>query len=556
MDAAAQSQVPDLIPARMLNEYAYCPRLMYLEWVQGEWADSADTHEGRYLHRRVDREQGGLPAADRVEAAFQTRSLLLSSEEQGLIARLDLLEGESGEVWPVDTKRGKRPPVPEGVWEPERVQLCAQGLILREHGYCCNAGYVFFAGSRERVEVVFDDALVARTHELLEALRACAAGGQIPEPLEDSPKCPRCSLVAICLPDEIRRLTSGDQDVPTVRRLILPRDQLRPLYITSFRAYLSKKGECLVVKEDGKAVGEARLVHTSQVVLFGSVQVSTQALCALTQRRIPVLHLSFGGWLRAVTTGMPSKNIELRRLQFRRAEDMEGCLALARAFVIGKIRNSRTLLRRNAPEVAPEALRRLEELARRAERASAPGELLGLEGLAARTYFEQLPRMFKGSAQLDFDFQGRNRRPPTDPVNALLSFCYAMLAKDCLVAVLGVGFDPYLGFYHRPRYGRAALALDLMEEFRPLIADSVVIRALNNGEVAAKDFLSRGPAVSLKPQARKRILRSYERRMANEVRHPLFGYKVSYRQILEIQARLLGRVLSGEIPEYPSFQTR
>jgi len=184
-------------------------------------------------------------------------------------------------------------------------------------------------------------------------------------------------------------------------------------------------------------------------------------------------------------------------------------------------------------------------------------ELLGIEGTAARRYFSEFRGMLKtDGASPDFDFDGRNRRPPKDPVNALLSLAYAMLAREWTVTLHAVGLDPFLGFYHQPRYGRPALALDVMEEFRPLIADSVVLTAINNGEVRSEDFIRRMGSVALTPEGRRRFIETYERRMSQEITHPVFGYQVSYRRILEVQARLLGRYLCGEIPEYPSFTTR
>ena len=197
-----------LLPARMVNEYQYCPRLAYLEWVQGEWRASADTVEGRHAHRRVDRRSGRLPAADEVEPddKIHARSITLSSNRLGLIARLDLIEGTGGVVIPVDYKRGRRPHVSRGVYDPERVQLCVQGLILREHGYLCDQGIIYYAASRERVTVTFDKELVELTRNAIAGLRLIAAGGQLPPPLVDSPKCPRCSLVSLCLPDEVNFL--------------------------------------------------------------------------------------------------------------------------------------------------------------------------------------------------------------------------------------------------------------------------------------------------------------------------------------------------------------
>lgn len=155
-----------------------------------------------------------------------------------------------------------------------------------------------------------------------------------------------------------------------------------------------------------------------------------------------------------------------------------------------------------------------------------------------------------------FSFEGRNRRPPRDPVNALLSLAYSLLAKECVVVLAGIGFDPYLGFLHQPKAGKSSLALDLMEEFRPLICDSIVLTALNTGLVNPSDFVCTPAGVSLKDRGRRSFIEAYERRLDQLIRHPIFGYQISYRRVLEVQARLLGRCLQGEIPEYPAFLTR
>lgn len=164
-----------------------------------------------------------------------------------------------------------------------------------------------------------------------------------------------------------------------------------------------------------------------------------------------------------------------------------------------------------------------------------------------------------GEAARDFPafaFEKRTRRPPADPVNAMLSLGYALLTRTWLTTLSAVGFDPYLGFYHKPRFGRPALALDLMEPFRPILADSTVVQVVNNGEVKADAFVVAGPAVNLKPHARRAFLAAYERRLDQEVTHPLFGYRVSIRRLLEVQARLLARYLGGEIDEYPHYLVR
>jgi CRISPR-associated protein Cas1 len=229
---------PDLLPARMLNEFVYCPRLFYFEWVQGEWSDNADVAEGQLTHRRVDTETGALPDAEVAEeegGPHAARSVLLSAPVAGLIARLDLVEAEGKKATPVDYKKGAAPDVLEGAWEPDRVQLCAQGIILRENGYECDRGIAYYAKSKKRVEVLFTDELVRRTLAARDAARA-ASQGPIPPPLVDSPKCPRCSLVSICLPDETNLLTGVEggeveEGGERVRRLFPGRTDAFPVYV-------------------------------------------------------------------------------------------------------------------------------------------------------------------------------------------------------------------------------------------------------------------------------------------------------------------------------------
>ena len=195
-----------LIPVRILNEFVYCPRLAYMMWVQGEFAHNADTVEGRIRHKRVDQEKGRMPEAPETETRIHASSVALSSERLGITAKIDLVEGDGKTVVPVDYKKGKRPHVAAGAYAPERVQVCAQGLLLREHGFSCEQGVLYFHGSRERVPVQMDDELIAETMAAVEGLRALQQAPCPPEPLEDSPKCSRCSLIGICLPDEMRFL--------------------------------------------------------------------------------------------------------------------------------------------------------------------------------------------------------------------------------------------------------------------------------------------------------------------------------------------------------------
>jgi len=546
--------VPQLVPARMLNEFTYCPRLFFLEWVQARFVDSDDTVQGRYHHRAAEDERGRAPLPEDGELS-QARSVLLSSDELGLIARVDILEGDGGVVRPIDIKKGTPPDSPERSWEPERVQLCAQGLLLREAGYRCDEGVLYFADARRRVTVGFDEELISRTLALLAELRTVAAQDLPPPPLIASRKCPRCSLVGICLPDETNALAARSE-LP-VRRL-LPRDTAaRPLYVTEQGARVGFRENRIEIKRGDEVLESLRPIDVSQLCLFGNVQVTTQALRQLFAREIPVCWFSYGGWFQGIAEGLPSKHVDLRRRQV--ALSGQGGLAIARRMVEGKIRNSRTFLRRNLRHDHDRVLRSLKELADAARNATSVAALLGIEGTAGRLYFEAFAAMLKEDLALPggpFNFEGRNRRPPRDPVNCLLSYAYSLLTKDLTAAAFGVGFDPYLGFYHRPRFGRPALALDLAEEFRPLVADSVVVGAINNGEIRPSHLFVRAGGVSLTQEGRRAMLRAYERRIDTEVRHPTFGYTITYRRVLEVQARLLAAYVLGEVPEYVPFMTR
>ncbi len=589
-----QKKLPDLLPARMLNEFVYCPRLFYYEWVEGVFESSADTLDGQAKHTRVDTEPGQMPVAGEIgPEVIHSRSVTLSSERVGLIAKLDLVEndpenGESNSVRPVDYKKGK-PREADGAlvpWPSDRVQIAAQAMVLRDNGYSCEEGILYYAATKQRVRVEIDDALIAETEEFLAQARSAAISDRIPDPLVDSPKCPRCSLVGICLPDETNALRARslkfddgyavqiemfdeNHRAPAlpVRQLIAPHEALRPLYLNSQGMRVGKSGEVIQVREGDELKQEVRLGEVSQINLLGNVQISTQAIQAFCSAEVPVCYLSQGGWFYGITSGLNSRNVFLRHRQFMSAEHDGIALRLSRKLVAGKIRNQRTLLQRNHIEPPEQPPRLLKALADKAEAATELESLLGIEGSAARIYFSEFAGMLKAAeeendahqdqrTQFRFDFTERNRRPPRDPVNALLSLAYSILAKDLTITCYALGFDPFWGFYHQPRFGRPALALDLMEPFRALIADSAVLTAINTRMVTPADFVQSGPSVALKPTGRKGIFRAYELRMDTLVTHPMFDYRVSYRRVLEIQARLLARFLNGEIDDYPVFVTR
>jgi CRISPR-associated protein Cas1 len=554
-DTELDSDVPDLVPARMVNEFSYCQRLFFLEWVNTQFADNTDTVEGRWVHRAVDEPSGRVPLPDEGEVRI-ARSVQLSSAELGLVTKVDLLEGApDGMVVPVETKRGSPPDNPERSWEPERVQVCVQALLLRAHGYVVDHGIIYFAETRERVVVPIDDSIVTRTLELVRGLRVVAASSVPPAPLVDSPKCPRCSLVGICLPDETNTLAERAAMPP--RRLIPTDDAPKPLYVTEQGAWVTKSKGRIEISKKGEPLGSVRLIDVSQVCVYGNAQISTQLMRELMAREIPVCWFSYGGWFSGMASGLPGRNVEVRRRQVIIAS--QGGAAIAAQVVAGKILNSRTLLRRNARRDVSTTVAQLKTLADKARTTATTPSLLGIEGAAARLFFAQFSAMVRLDKQLPgepFSFEKRNRRPPLDAVNCLLSYLYGLVVKDLTAVLFAIGLDPYIGFYHKPRFGRPALALDLSEEFRPLVAESVTINLINNGEVGASDFLVRAGGVALTQSGRKAVLSAYERRLSTTIKHPVFGYEVSYRRALEVQGRMLAAHLLGEIPTYTPFTTR
>jgi len=604
--------------------------------VEGVFVESADTVKGSAVHARVDKGKGALPKAkggaeetgdQRAETGevggagqgeggdkkpegdeIHSRSVMLGSERLGVVAKMDLVEATLDEaggvaaVCPVDYKVGSPREGEDGLelWDTDRMQLGLQCLVLRDNGYACNAGIIYYRGTKQRVPLKLTAELEAWVITKIAEARLVAAG-PIPPPLIDSPKCARCSLAPVCLPDETRMLSiptveiltpdecgagfqpaDGRQAPPNPdssgpRRLMASRDEKRALYLNTQGFRVGCNDAVLKVKEKDRLVEEVRVMDVCHVALFGNIQMSTQAIQRLCDEDVPVTWFSMGGWFYGITRGHSLKNVLLRIEQFRHAADPASCLRLAKQFVRGKIHNHRVLFMRNHAEPPERTKLRLGQAREDALAARSLEELLGVEGAAAAVYFQQFGGLIRERAkdedflegiappeptaaapevEFTFDFTTRNRRPPTDPVNALLSLAYSLLAKECTLAAYTVGLDPYVGFYHQPRHGRPALALDVMEEFRPLIAESTVCTAINNRFVAARDFVSAGRAVNLNAGGRKQFFQCFEHRMNSLITHPVFDYKVSYRRALELQFRILARVLTGEIPEYVPFMTR
>jgi CRISP-associated protein Cas1 len=333
------------------------------------------------------------------------------------------------------------------------------------------------------------------------------------------------------------------------------------LYITTQGAYLRRQHETLQVKVDGAVKLTVPMHHLEGVVCFGRVSLSSGVYAACEERGLTVSFLTEQGRFLARIVGRTQGNVLLRRQQYRLADDPAACLKLARPMIAGKIQNARQVLLRSARDRDDEA--RTAALRHAADHIAAVVQQLpsvtdldvarGIEGETARTYFESFNHLILHDAET-FRFDGRSRRPPLSPVNALLSFTYALVRHDCESALEAVGLDPAVGYLHVERPGRSSLALDLMEEFRALVADRLVLALINRRQVAPAGFeTDPGGAVKMNDATRRTVLTAYTQRKREEVQHPLLKENVAVGLLPHLQARLLARTIRGDLPEYPAL---
>ncbi len=518
------------------------------------------------------------------------RSLVLTSERLELTATLDLAEFTSPTTLleptvavPVEYRKGRprhlqlatgedesdeREPGQPSLtrvepWPTDRVQIGLQVLLLEEHGYHVPHAVLYYAAERRRLTVTVDDDLRRAALAELQAARLTAAGSR-PLPLVNDARCPRCSLQPICLPDEVhhQRATatadSSAADPPAPRRMWPPRDDGLHLVAQTEGVRVGVRGASLrFVDRHGVCVREMPTATIESLTVVGAVQVSTQALHLLADNGVPVVFMTSAG--RAVAWLEPPgpTSARVRTAQVERFTRTGDRLDVARAIVAAKISNQRTLLMRNAPDLPPATLAELSERARTAAAAPSVETLLGHEGQASAVYFASFSSMLR-NAELGrlFTESGRKRRPPPDPVNALLSFAYSILVNESVSALRSALLEPSIGAYHTPRPGRPALALDFMEPFRPLIADSVAVSLINRGEVGPGHFLQTAAGCALTDYGRRAFFDAWGRRMATEVTHPVFEYRLSYRRMLMLHARLIAAWLLGEAPTLAFLTTR
>ena len=345
------------------------------------------------------------------------------------------------------------------------------------------------------------------------------------------------------------------------------RRHLNTLYVTTENAWLRKDGENVVVQVDKKEQGRVPVHLLGGIVCFGAVGVTPALMGHCAGRGVSMSILSRNGRFLARIEGPVSGNVLLRRAQYRTTDDTDRTARLASHLVTGKLLNQRTVVRRalrdHGTRTSAEARgrldaceRRLSDAARRVGKAAGTDVIRGIEGEAARNYYAVFGDLMRAE-DTEFSFTGRSRRPPLDPANALLSFLYTLLVHDCRSALETVGLDPAVGYLHRERPGRPSLALDLMEELRPVLADRIALSLINRRQIRSRDFETAvSGAVTMKDGARKNVLVAYQERKKDELGHPFLKEKTTLGLVPFVQATLLARHLRGDLDGYAPFVWR
>lgn len=545
-----------VIQLRELNEYVYCRKLAHLMYVQGLFEENADTLTGSHSHEKRE-EEGKNTSLEGVKLNTMT----LYGYDGRLCGKLDNIYSENGEYVPVEDINSKMPEsnlqqklcgieMETGAWLNDVPQLLGQMYLLRQNGYPCSRGKIYYRGSNKMVEIPYQkeydiivEQLVSECILLYEML--------CPSPLVDSEKCIRCSLNWICLPDEVNHEACKEREV---RRLYPGRPDGSIMYVSTIGAKVGKDGESFSVWLPS---GEKTLVpikDVEHICVYGNVQVTTQATQALISEGGSVFYFSSSGWFMAMTSAPVTKNIELRIRQFSAFGDKDFCASLVKKLVASKLENQRTFLRRNGTDEMKPILRSLKKMRDKANVETDIDMLRGFEGNGASEYWKGYQQLIGDKETWVMD--GRNRRPPKDEINAMLSYGYSLLLRDCISAIASTGMDYLYGFYHVITPGRPAFALDLMEPYRPLLVDSVVLRLVNENIVNKKGFARTQAGVFMSSDTKKKLIAMYEQRLDEMITHPEYGYRLSYRRMLQLEAKLLAKYIMGETEDYKPLTTR
>ncbi len=537
-----------LVRVMALHALEYCPRLFFLEEVEEIRIADDRVFAGRRLHSRLEKDE---------EGTFQ--SFTLASETLGIRGKVDCLRRRDGLWIPYEHKRGRprRDDDVAAAWPSDRLQLGAYALLLEESlGETIPEGRIRYHAENVVVTIPIDEALREDVQQAVAQAKQLREAVVRPPVTEEAGRCVRCSLSPVCLPDEAR-LVKGE--IERARRLFPPDDERRVLHITQHDARLGKRGKQLRLKSADGTTTSWPIRQVRSVAMHGFAQVSVQAMRLCGEQDVAVHWMTGGG--RYVGSYVPAATSVQRKVrQYKAMSDIGTTLVLSRKLVEARLESQAALLMRatrggrersDTVQAAINGIRRLQPEVRCAERRE---RLLGLEGQGAALYFGALPELVS-LAEMKPD--GRSRRPPRDPFNALISFGYALLLADITSAVVSVGLEPALGFYHQPRSSAPPLALDLMELFRVPVVDMAVLAAVNRRSFdPVEDFTRAGPQVWLSSSGRKKLLGVYERRKGDTWHHPAVDYSLTYVRHFELEARLLEKEWIGEAGLFATARLR
>lgn len=525
----------DPIPISLVAHWEFCPRRAWLE-AAGERTDTAQVQIGTEQHRGTD--------DPKTERSNEYKAVDLYHREWNLTGRADTIE-ETVDGFVIREYKAtpvkKRPEVTDAM----RLQLALQTVSLESMGHHVTETEIFFTTHHRRVTVELSDIDFEQAKVAVDETRATVDSLVAPEPLEDSPKCMRCSHASICLPDE-RKLKA------TTRRIVVSDPDTQVVYLGTPGSRASTRQGQMIVSKSDETLAKIPLERIQALQVHGNIDLTSGLIRELLWRKVPIVWSSGTGRMYGWALSTYGPNGQHRVTQH--VASAEGRLALAREFVASKIANQGTQLRRSG--ASAQLITQIRNIQRRVTEAQRWQDVIGLEGEAASLYFGNWSQLMKPRERDRWDWSGRSGRPATDPLNALLNYAYGALTSDALRAIISCGLDPHAGFLHSSGRNKPALALDLMEEFRAPVADSVVQTVVNNREVDPKDFDNRLGTSRMNDKARKALIVAYERRMQTEFRHPVFGYSVTWRRALEIQARQVLGFLDGTQNEYRGIRVR
>jgi CRISP-associated protein Cas1 len=544
----------DLLSVMSLHALVYCERLFYLEEVEKIRVADARVYAGRRLHEEIAQEE------DEVEGSVEKRSF--ESTLLGIRGQVDVIRRRDGRVIAYEHKRGRSAGKAGAreAWETDRVQVAAYAMLLEEAQACeVVEGRVRYHADRVTVRVPLDAEL--RNKVTLSIARARLLRETIERPpiCDNERLCNRCSLAPVCLPEEAR--LGNDPEFKPIR-LLPEHPDGQTLHVVEPGATVGRSGNELLVRvPDGKTV-RVPTANVGQVVIHGYAQITTQAIRLCVDREIGVSWVTQGGGIVGALTA-PTSSAQRQLRQFSALVERPVALELSRRLVVAKIdsqlryllRASRSDEEREAPVTRAVQILR-DSLSRVASATDIPS-LLGYEGTAAAAYFGVFDKLLDSELGPAFAFSTRNRRPPKDRVNAVLSFAYGMLYREVLAAIIAVGLHPGMGFYHQPRSSAQTLALDLMELFRVPLVDMPVVAALNRRTFdETADFTVYPNQVLLSDSGRKKAIEVFERRREDTWRHSVVGYSISYARMVELEVRLLEKEWTNEGGLFARFRLR